>query len=240
MTDGLAAVSNQMNMPGAQIPTNQSQAMPGMHTHSNPATMPGMQMPGMNMGGNNQTEVPAPTPIMPSRHLEFNEVPEVHPDAKNYTPQDLEKLAIEHNPTLIQAKAQIDGERGKARQAGMWPNPFVGYSGDLMGAPGNGLGEFQGGVAGQDIILGGKLKYSRRKYEARTSAAEQQAIAQEWRVRNDVRIAYVHVLAAEERIKLAREMFKSMTDHWLTTSEMYNMWLSISRRGWSTDQARRV
>lgn len=134
----------------------------------------------MNMGSN-QPQVPAPPPIMPTGHLEFNEVPELPRDAKNYTLQDFEKLAIEHNPTLIQAKAQIDGERGKARQAGMWPNPFMAYSGDLMGAPGNGLGEFQGGVAGQDIILGGKLKYSRRKYEARVSAAQQQAIAQEYK-----------------------------------------------------------
>jgi outer membrane protein TolC len=229
VTGGFAAVGDQMNMPGMNMPGMQQNS--GKRSPS--SSMPGMQMPpaaspgqGMDMGmdmGSSQPQVPAPPLIMPSGHLEFNEVPELPRDAKNYTLQDFEKLAIDHNPTLIQAKAQIDGERGKARQAGIWPNPFMAYSGDLMGAPGNGLGEFQGGVAGQDIILGGKLKYSRRKYEARASAAEQQAIAQEWRVRNDIHISFVHVLAASERLALTREMFKSITDHWLTTNEMFNM-----------------
>ncbi len=39
---------------------------------------------------------------------------------------DLEQLALEHNPTLAQAAAQVEAARGRAVQAGLYPNPTVG------------------------------------------------------------------------------------------------------------------
>ncbi|HEY1189786.1 MAG TPA: hypothetical protein VGE74_19210, partial [Gemmata sp.] len=38
-----------------------------------------------------------------------------------------EQLAWANNPTLVQARAQVDGTLGKALQAGLWPNPVLGY-----------------------------------------------------------------------------------------------------------------
>jgi outer membrane protein TolC len=157
----------------------------------------------------------------PSAQLEFNDA--ARPDLKPFNVDDVSQLAKDHNPTLIQARAQIKGESGKALQAGLWPNPAVGYVGDLMGLRGAGAGEFQGGMIGQDVILGGKLKYSRKKYQARVSAAEQEAIAQEYRVRNDVHVAFYHTLAAAEVLNLQRELLKTAKDHWLTTHEMFNV-----------------
>jgi len=147
---------------------------------------------------------------------------ESHPQG-NFTLPDLEKLALSHNPTLVQARAQVTGERGKALQAGLFPNPFLGYAGDLLGVRSAGLGEFAGGMLGQEVILGGKLKYSRKKYQARVSAAEQQALAQQFRVLNDVRILFYHALAAAERLQLREELLKTAKDRWLTRHEMLNM-----------------
>lgn len=135
---------------------------------------------------------------------------------------ELENLALKNNPTLVQAQAQIAGERGKALQAGLFPNPAIGYVGDLFGVKNAPLGEFQGGMVGQEVILGGKLKYSRKKYRARVSAAEQQATAQQLRVLNDVRILFFKVMAARERLTLKRELLKTAKDRWLTTHEMRN------------------
>src|SRR5262245_32121249 len=49
---------------------------------------------------------------------------------------DLEALALRHNPTLAQAAAQVAASRGKALQAGLYPNPTIGYVGDQIGAQG--------------------------------------------------------------------------------------------------------
>jgi outer membrane protein TolC len=157
----------------------------------------------------------------PSAKLEFNDEPSAN--LKPFSVDDLSQLAKDHNPTLIQARAQIKGESGKALQAGLWPNPAGGYIGDLMGLPRAGAGDFQRGMIGQDVILGGKLKYSRKKYQARVSAAEQEAIAQEYRVRNDVHVAFYHTLAAAQVLNLQRELLKTAKDHWLTTHEMFNV-----------------
>src|SRR5262249_51136130 len=38
---------------------------------------------------------------------------------------DLERMALENNPTLKQAAAQIDAAAGRAKQAGLYPNPTI-------------------------------------------------------------------------------------------------------------------
>ncbi len=159
-----------------------------------------------------------------SARIEFNVAGDpTDATAPPLTLADIEKLAKEHNPTLAQARAQIKGERGKARQAGIFPNPMAGYSGQLMGIPKNGAGEFQGGLVCQEIILGGKLKLSRQKYAARAEAAEQQAEAQTYKVLNDVRTHFYRTLAAVERLKMENELLKSNRDRWLTVNEMFNL-----------------
>ncbi len=54
--------------------------------------------------------------------------PPATPAPAGVTLADLEKLAIEGNPTMRAAQARIDAARGRARQAGAWPNPTVGVS----------------------------------------------------------------------------------------------------------------
>src|SRR5437016_3130459 len=49
---------------------------------------------------------------------------------------DLEKMALYRNPTLAQAAAQVGASHGKALQAGLYPNPVVGYTSDQIGAEG--------------------------------------------------------------------------------------------------------
>src|SRR5687767_10051188 len=69
---------------------------------------------------------------------------------------ELEEMAVRHNPTLAQAAAQIEASRGKALQAGLYPNPTVGYQGEQMGVLGT-AGELQGGFIQQEIVTAGKL-----------------------------------------------------------------------------------
>jgi outer membrane protein TolC len=191
--------------------------------------MPGMSMPQAAQPQRGPDTIsgatidPAPPQLRRDLRLEFN----VYGDPTDSQPPlslpDLQKLATENNPTLIQARAQVQGELGKAKQAGLYMNPSLGYAGDLLGLPAAGAGEWQGAVVEQEIILGGKLKLSRQKYLARVDAVKQQEKAQSFKVANDVQLNYYRVLGAVQRLKMQHELWKSMHDHWLTVAEMSNL-----------------
>src|SRR5262245_37190924 len=46
------------------------------------------------------------------------------------TLEELEQMALQYNPTLGQAARQVEAAQGRAQQAGLWPNPTIGYTGD--------------------------------------------------------------------------------------------------------------
>src|SRR5205814_6980803 len=46
---------------------------------------------------------------------------------------DLEQIALGRNPTLAQAAAAVEASRGKALQAGLYPNPTVGNIAEQIG-----------------------------------------------------------------------------------------------------------
>ena len=77
--------------------------------------------------------------------------------------EDLERMALEQNPTLVQAAMHIQISRGEAMQAGLYPNPTVGYVAEQIGAAGT-AGELQGAFIEQEIVTAGKLRLSRAKY----------------------------------------------------------------------------
>ena len=66
----------------------------------------------------------------------------------------LEQIALERNPTLVQAGAQVRISRGAALQAGLYPNPNVGYVADQIGIEGT-AGELHGLFVEQEIVTGG-------------------------------------------------------------------------------------
>jgi len=140
---------------------------------------------------------------------------------------DLEQMALERNPTLFQAATQIGISRAKALQAGLYPNPTIGYQGELIGAKNEAgrstAGEFQGGFIQQEIVTAGKLRLSRAKYQQEARAAEIQAMAQQLRVVNGLHIAFYEVLAAQRLIEIHGELVKNADDGVKTTEELVNV-----------------
>ena len=57
------------------------------------------------------------------------------------TLEQLQEMALANNPTLAQAKAGVRAAAGRSRQAGLWPNPTIGYSGDEIRGGSYGGGE---------------------------------------------------------------------------------------------------
>ena len=52
------------------------------------------------------------------------------PGATLFTLEDAQKLASDFNPTLREAVAEINAAKARQQQAGFYPNPTVGYTGD--------------------------------------------------------------------------------------------------------------
>jgi outer membrane protein TolC len=144
-----------------------------------------------------------------------------------YDLPSLLSLASGNNPTLRQAQFHISAELGKALEAGLYPNPMFSYVGEqiFLNVEGNrnSPGEFQGGVMQQRFVTAGKLRLSREKYLQRARVSEHQAMAQHFRVCNDVRIHFYRSLAASETLAIRRELLKTAEDAALTAQEAYNM-----------------
>lgn len=123
-------------------------------------------------------------------------------DAESFRPKteidQFVELALANNPTLIQARAAIDAAKGRLVQAGLYPNPNVGYVGSEIGNDGR-AGQ-QGVSLSQEIVRGGKLRLSQAVAYHEIEQAEARADAQQLRVLNAVRAAYYRTLATERTL----------------------------------------
>ena len=135
---------------------------------------------------------------------------------------ELEKIALENNPTLAQAAAQVDAARGRAKQAGLLPKPVLGYSAEewaFKGGTGRGK---QGVFLEQAIPLGGKLSGSRLVFQKEGIEAEATVEGQRLRVLNSVRSLYFEAVIAARRVHV-RERLAQLTDEAVKVSEqLYN------------------
>lgn len=134
---------------------------------------------------------------------------------------DLQQLALQGNPTLAQAAAAVAASRGKALQAGLFPNPVIGYYGDQIGTAGT-AGELQGGYIEQTIITAGKLRLSRAKYNQEATEAEILAVGQQLRVLNGVKVRFYGLLALQRSIELHRNLVENAQETLRTSREMSN------------------
>src|SRR5262249_10562716 len=131
---------------------------------------------------------------------------------------DLEQLALQRNPTLVQAAANVDTARGREIQSGLYPNPTVGYNGEQIGLRGKAApGEQQGIFIDQTFAPAGKLRLNRARFAQETAQAALQAEAQQYRVVNSVRIRYYQLLAMQRLLDVRAELLKVAQDAVTTT-----------------------
>lgn len=121
------------------------------------------------------------------------------------TLDELERMAIQSNPTLAEAAALVREAKGKTLQSGLYPNPTVGYSGSQIRG-GTLRGGEQGFFVQQDIVLGGKLGLNRRVFQQEESQSEVEAEEQRLRVLSNVHLAYLQALAAQRTLELRRQL----------------------------------
>jgi outer membrane protein, heavy metal efflux system len=144
-----------------------------------------------------------------------------NPQGKLFTLDDAQHLAAASNPTLLQAEAEIRAAKARLQQAGLYPNPTVGYVGDeIRGGSNN--GGIQGFFVEQNIVTGGKLGNARRVFEQQTRLAELEAEEQKLRVQNAVKTAYYRVLAAQELLDTRSDLARIEQNYAQVQRELSN------------------
>lgn len=116
----------------------------------------------------------------------------------------LEEIALSRSPTLAQAAARVQAARGQWVQAGLYPNPIIGYTASEIGD--EGAAGQQGAFAEQQFVTAGKLGLSRRVEAAELSRVEQEFSAQRFRVLTDLRVEFYRTLVGQQRVELTKDL----------------------------------
>lgn len=135
---------------------------------------------------------------------------------------ELEQMALTNNPTVAQVQANLQVAAGLARQAGLYPNPTVGYYGDEIRGGYIGGGK-QGAFASQTIVLGGKLRAARRVAELEANEVQTGAEIQRLRILNNVRVMFYEVLAAQRLVEVRQNLVTLATDATRTSNQLGNV-----------------
>jgi cobalt-zinc-cadmium efflux system outer membrane protein len=164
-----------------------------------------------------------PEPLPPADHHATADEPPFPsgPHGGSLGVEVLLQMALQNNPTLSQAAAQVEAARGRAIQAGLCPNPVLGYEGDEVGAGGN-AGQ-QGIFIEQLIVTGGKLHLSRQKFSQEIVQGQWQALAQQYRVLNGVRVQFYDVLALQRLVEVQEQLLALAEDAAITTEQLTNV-----------------
>jgi cobalt-zinc-cadmium efflux system outer membrane protein len=136
--------------------------------------------------------------------------------------EDLERMALQNNPTAAQAEAAIRAAEGRRVQAGLLPNPIVGYAGDELAPRAFGQKSEHFIFAEQEIPLGGKLKKSREIFAWEKSEAQADAAAQRQRILNAVRMLYYEALGLQQLVEVRGELAKLASSAVDVTGELFN------------------
>ena len=135
--------------------------------------------------------------------------------------EQVEKVAREMNPTLRQAEAEIRAANARQQQAGLYPNPTVGYTGDEIRGGSVGGGK-QGFFVQQTVVTGGKQRLSRDVFGKDAKLATIETEEQRIRVESAVKMAFLRVLAAQELLDARRDLSKIAQDSAETERRLMN------------------
>jgi cobalt-zinc-cadmium efflux system outer membrane protein len=144
------------------------------------------------------------------------------PDGHDLTLAELQDIAVHTNPRLRQASADVEDARGRAVQAGLYPDPVVGYQADQvfdLGTAGQ-----QGGFFEQLIVTAGKLQLSRAAALVEFFTAQLAYRRAEIDLKCDVRAAYFRLVVAETALRAALALAAS-------TEEVYRIQVAQVRGG---------
>lgn len=143
----------------------------------------------------------------PLRNVTFRPVVEIDEVAPaSFDLKKLTALALERNPILAQAAFRIDAARGRAIQAGLYPNPVLSVTGDELGDRTGAPGTWTAPQINQELVTGGKRRLANA---AACKEVDQVAFAlasRKFALLGEVRQAYFDALTLQTRVSILDEL----------------------------------
>ncbi|HJZ12658.1 MAG TPA: TolC family protein, partial [Acidobacteriota bacterium] len=139
------------------------------------------------------------------------------------TLQLLEEMALKNNPTVAQAEAALRAARGRLQQAGLYPNPVIGYMGEEIAFRDPGNTSEHMFFAEQQILLGGKIGKAKKVFGNELRQAEILNEQQKTILLNGVRAAYFQVLGFQYQVEARRRLAALAREAVQITSELLNV-----------------
>lgn len=123
-------------------------------------------------------------------------------DLQKWSLSEIESLALQQNPAVLQASASAHKAMGYRGQVGLKPNPVVGYQASQLADRGT---DQHVAFIEQDIVLGDKLRKNQRVLSQEIQSQLWEVETQRFRVLTDIRQRFYEALAAQRRMELATE-----------------------------------
>ena len=112
---------------------------------------------------------------------------------------DLITMTVGRNPRLAQVGWAVETARGRAVQAGLYPNPTLNVTGDELGDRTGPGGIWTAPYFSQEVVTGGKLALSKAAALKEVDQAALRVVAERYRLFTDVRQNYYEVLTLQRR-----------------------------------------
>ena len=139
--------------------------------------------------------------------------------------EELERVALENNPTMAQAAAAVRAAEGRRLQAGLYPNPTVGYQGEEF-ALRSGLFWQRSEhflFAQQTFVTGGKLGLNRDIVGREKAQVELASAGQKLRLQNAVRGLYYEALGAARLVEVRRDLARIAREAVDISGQLFNV-----------------
>jgi outer membrane protein, heavy metal efflux system len=137
--------------------------------------------------------------------------------------EDFEQMALLHNPVVTQGAARIRAAAGRTQQAGLYPNPVVGYTGEEIGSDPFTRGGEQGFFVQQEIPLGGVLSHGRRVGAQAETETRARVEMEKARVLNSVDQLFYRALGAQRRLEVREQLAEIAHDAEGTAKQLANV-----------------
>jgi cobalt-zinc-cadmium efflux system outer membrane protein len=130
---------------------------------------------------------------------------------------DLLQLSLEQSPNLEQGAFAIEAARGRAVQAGLYPNPTVSVIGEEIGREG---GIYTLPRVSQEIVTGGKRGLSVSVAEREVDQAQLALLRQRYTLFTAVRQGYFEVLAIRRRLEVLTDLVRLATQSYANAQKL--------------------
>jgi cobalt-zinc-cadmium efflux system outer membrane protein len=136
--------------------------------------------------------------------------------------EELERVALAHNPTVAQADAIVRSVLGRKRQASFYPNPIVGFSADDIKARAPSQSKYFF-WAQQTVVTGDKRKLLQAAVAQEQVHAETEKGMQRQAVLNAVKLLYYEALGAWRTVEVRRDLARLAREAVEISEQLFNI-----------------